>query len=123
MQEEGTGAQLVCAQGPVHLRDLCRTLSDVFHIDVTDRTPSPIYRETIAKPSEVHYRHRKQTGGAGQFADVKLSIRPNERGQGFTFGETVKGGVVPRNYIPAVEAARAKRWRKGRSASRSSMSA
>ncbi|WP_349433376.1 elongation factor G [Pararhizobium sp. A13] len=104
MQEEGTGAQLVCAQGPVHLRDLCRTLSDVFHIAVTDRTPSPIYRETISKPSEVHYRHRKQTGGAGQFADVKLSIHPNERGQGFTFGETVKGGVVPRNYIPAVEA-------------------
>jgi len=104
MQEEGTGAQLVCAQGPVHLRDLCRTLSDVFHIAVTDRTPSPIYRETISKPSEVHYRHRKQTGGAGQFADVKLSIHPNERGHGFSFGETVKGGVVPRNYIPAVEA-------------------
>jgi elongation factor G len=104
MQEEGTGAQLVCAQGPVHLRDLCRTLSEVFHITVTDRTPNPIYRETISKPAEVHYRHRKQTGGAGQFADVKLTVRPNERSQGFTFGETVKGGVVPRNYIPAVEA-------------------
>jgi elongation factor G len=104
MQEEGTGAQLVCAQGPVHLRDLCRTLSEVFHITVTDRTPNPIYRETISKPAEVHYRHRKQTGGAGQFADVKLTVRPNERGQGFAFGETVKGGVVPRNYIPAVEA-------------------
>ncbi|MBB3660580.1 elongation factor G [Rhizobium sp. BK650] len=104
LQEEGTGAQLARTQGPVHLRDLCRTLSEVFHIDVTDRTPSPIYRETIAKPSEVHYRHRKQTGGAGQFADVKLSIRPNERGRGFTFSESIKGGVVPRNYIPAVEA-------------------
>ncbi len=103
-QEEGTGAQLVCAQGPVHLRDICRTLSDVFHVAVTDRTPSPVYRETISKPAEVHYRHRKQTGGAGQFADVKLTIHPNERGRGFTFGETVKGGVVPRNYIPAVEA-------------------
>lgn len=113
MQEEGTGAQLVCAQGPVHLRDLCRTLSDVFHIAVTDRTPSPIYRETISKPFEVHYRHRKQTGGAGQFADVKLSIHPNERGQGFTFGETVKGGVVPRNYIPAVEAGAREAMEKG----------
>ncbi|AYG62062.1 elongation factor G [Rhizobium jaguaris] len=113
LQEEGTGAQLVRAQGPVHLRDLCRTLSDVFHIDVTDRTPSPIYRETIAKPSEVHYRHRKQTGGAGQFADVKLSIRPNERGRGFTFSETVKGGVVPRNYIPAVEAGAREAMEKG----------
>ncbi|MDL2410065.1 elongation factor G [Rhizobium calliandrae] len=113
LQEESTGAQLVCAQGPVHLRDLCRTLSEVFHIEVTDRTPSPIYRETIAKPSEVHYRHRKQTGGAGQFADVKLSIRPNERGRGFTFNETVKGGVVPRNYIPAVEAGAREAMEKG----------
>jgi elongation factor G len=104
MQEEGTGAQLICAQGPMHLRDLCRTLSDVFHIAVTDRSPNPIYRETISKPAEVHYRHRKQTGGAGQFADVKLSVHPNGRGQGFSFGETVKGGAVPRNYIPAVEA-------------------
>ncbi|MBY3184803.1 elongation factor G [Rhizobium sp. 25PS6] len=113
LQEEGTGAQLIRAQGPVHLRDLCRTLSDVFHIDVADRMPSPIYRETIAKPSEVHYRHRKQTGGAGQFADVKLSIRPNERGRGFTFSETVKGGVVPRNYIPAVEAGAREAMEKG----------
>jgi elongation factor G len=113
LQEESTGAHLVCVQGPVHLRDLCRTLSDVFHIDVTDRTPSPIYRETIAKPSEVHYRHRKQTGGAGQFADVKLSIRPNERGRGFTFSETVKGGAVPRNYIPAVEAGAREAMEKG----------
>jgi elongation factor G len=103
-QEEGTGAQLVCAQGPIHLRDLCRTLADVFHIAVTDRSPNPVYRETITKPTDVHYRHRKQTGGAGQFADVKLSIHPNERGRGFAFGDTVKGGVVPRNYIPAVEA-------------------
>jgi elongation factor G len=113
LQEEGTGAQLVCTQGPVHLRALCRTLSDVFHIAVTDRAPSPIYRETIAKPSEVHYRHRKQTGGAGQFADVKLRIHPNERGQGFTFSETIKGGVVPRNYIPAVEAGAREAMEKG----------
>jgi elongation factor G len=103
-QEEGTGAHLVSAQGPIHLRDLCRILNDVFHIAVADRTPNPIYRETISKPSDVHYRHRKQTGGAGQFADVKLTVRPNARGEGFSFNEVVKGGVVPRNYIPAVEA-------------------
>jgi elongation factor G len=103
-QEEGTGAQLVSVQGPVHLRDLCKTLSEVFHVNVGDRMPSPVYRETISKPAEVHYRHRKQTGGAGQFADVKLSVHPNGRGEGFSFAETVKGGAVPRNYIPAVEA-------------------
>ncbi|WP_193176440.1 elongation factor G [Oricola nitratireducens] len=103
-QEEGTGAQLVAVQGPVHLRDLIRTLSEVFKIAVSERPPSAAYRETITKKAEVHYRHRKQTGGAGQFADVKLSIHPNGRGDGFTFDETVKGGAVPRNFIPAVEA-------------------
>jgi elongation factor G len=113
LQEEGTGAQLVCAQGPVHLRAVCKTLADVFHITVTDRTPNAVYRETISKPADVHYRHRKQTGGAGQFADVKLTVRPNERGQGFTFGETVKGGTVPRNYFPAVEAGAREAMEKG----------
>lgn len=103
-QEEGSGAYLVSIQGPLHLRELCKTLSDIFHITVTDQPPSPVYRETISKPSDVHYRHRKQTGGAGQFADVKLSIHPTERGSGFSFAEVVKGGAVPRNYIPAVEA-------------------
>lgn len=113
MQEEGTGAQLVCAQGPVHLREVCRTLSDVFHVEVSDRPPSPIYRETVSKSSDVHYRHRKQTGGAGQFADVKLSVHPNGRGDGFSFAETVKGGAVPRNYIPAVEAGAREAMEKG----------
>lgn len=113
MQEEGSGAQLVCVQGPMHLRDLCKTLADVFHVGVTDRPPSPTYRETVLKPSDVHYRHRKQTGGAGQFADVKLSVHPNERGAGFSFAETVKGGAVPRNFIPAIEAGAREAMEKG----------
>ncbi|WP_457583636.1 elongation factor G [Ensifer canadensis] len=113
MQEEGTGAQLICVQGPVHLRDLCKTLADVFHVGVTDRPPSPTYRETVLKPSDVHYRHRKQTGGAGQFADVKLSVHPNQRGGGFSFNETVKGGAVPRNFIPAIEAGAREAMEKG----------
>jgi len=113
MQEEGTGAALICAQGPVHLRDLRKTLSEVFRVEVSERAPNPVYRETISKPSDVHYRHRKQTGGAGQFADVQLSVRPNERGHGFTFAENVKGGTVPRNYIPAVEAGAREAMEKG----------
>ncbi|WEX74276.1 elongation factor G [Sinorhizobium numidicum] len=113
MQEEGTGAQLVCAQGPVHLRDLCKTLFEVFHVEVTERPPSPVYRETISKSSDVHYRHRKQTGGAGQFADVKLTVHPNGRGEGFSFAETVKGGAVPRNFIPAVETGAREAMQKG----------
>ncbi|QKV17141.1 elongation factor G [Oricola thermophila] len=103
-QEEGTGAQLVAAQGPLHMRQIVRTLAEVFNVPVSERPPSPAYRETITRTAEVHYRHRKQTGGAGQFADVKLTVRPNARGEGFTFAETVKGGAVPRNFIPAVEA-------------------
>lgn len=103
-QEEGSGAYLVSVQGPLHLREISKALNDVFHITVTDQTPRAVYRETVSKASDVHYRHRKQTGGAGQFADVKLSIHPNERGNGFSFAEVVKGGAVPRNFIPAVEA-------------------
>jgi len=104
VQEEGTGAQMVSVQGPVHMRELIKVLSDVFRIAVAEKQPSPAYRETITRSSDVHYRHRKQTGGAGQFADVKLTVRPTGRGDGFAFNETVKGGAVPRNYIPAVEA-------------------
>lgn len=112
-QEEGSGAYLVSVQGPLHLREVIRTLAEVFRIAVTDQAPNPVYRETASKASDVHYRHRKQTGGAGQFADVKLSIHPNGRGSGFSFDEVVKGGAVPRNFIPAVEAGAREAMEKG----------
>ncbi|PTM95053.1 elongation factor G [Mycoplana dimorpha] len=112
-QEEGSGAYLVSVQGPLHLREVIRTLAEVFRIAVTDQAPNPVYRETASKASDVHYRHRKQTGGAGQFADVKLSIHPNGRGSGFSFNEVVKGGAVPRNFIPAVEAGAREAMEKG----------
>ncbi len=63
----------------------------------------PALRETIRRGKEIHYRHRKQSGGAGQFADVVVELKPEARGSGFAFTETVKGGAVPRNYIPSVE--------------------
>jgi elongation factor G len=112
-QEEGSGAYLVSIQGPLHLREVGKTLTEVFHIAVADQPPNPVYRETVSKTSDVHYRHRKQTGGAGQFADVKLSIHPNGRGSGFSFAEVVKGGAVPRNFIPAVEAGAREAMEKG----------
>ncbi len=102
-KEEGSGAQQVCVQGPLHLRNIRETLAEIFHVDVGDRLPRPTYRETITKKCEVSYRHRKQSGGAGQFADVKLTVQPLPRGEGFAFTDSVKGGAVPRNYIPAVE--------------------
>lgn len=103
-QEAGTGSPLVRVQGQLHLRKLKETLLDIFGITVEDHEPTAVYRETITRKADIHYRHRKQTGGAGQFADVRLVVQPNPRGTGFTFDETVKGGAVPRNYIPSVEA-------------------
>ncbi|HVL20801.1 MAG TPA: elongation factor G, partial [Amaricoccus sp.] len=102
-QDPETGNALVGLQGPLHMRLLRQRLRDVFGMEVEEQPTAAAYRETISKPQETAYRHKKQTGGAGQFADVKLTVAPGERGAGFQFSEVVKGGAVPRNYIPAVE--------------------
>jgi elongation factor G len=102
--DPATGFPLVGIQGPLHLRLLRQRLQDAFGLAVEEVMPAPDYRETIGKPVDQAYRHKKQTGGAGQFADVKITVAPNPRGEGFAFDEVVKGGAVPRNYIPAVEA-------------------
>ncbi len=98
------GGWRVEVQGPLHLRAVRQTLAEVFGVETEERPVTPPWRETIARDAEVHHRHRKQTGGAGQYADVRLTVAPAPRGAGFVFEETVKGGAVPRNYIPAVEA-------------------
>jgi elongation factor G len=103
-QDPATGGALVGLQGPLHLRVVRQRLKDAFGMEVEEQMPSPAYCETISKTQETAYRHKKQTGGAGQFADVKLIVAPAARGAGFSFSEVVKGGAVPRNYIPAVEA-------------------
>ncbi|MBL9060330.1 MAG: elongation factor G [Mangrovicoccus sp.] len=99
-----TGQWVVGTQGPLHLRRVVQDLADSFGIAVDLAPVPPSLRETITRPVETHHRHRKQSGGAGQFADVVIEIRPQPRGAGFLFEEVVKGGAVPRNYIPAVEA-------------------
>ncbi len=98
------GGQIILGtQGSQHLRRVQQTLSDVFGVE-TDTGPFVAhYRETITQKAEVHFRHKKQSGGAGQFADVKLTVAPAPRGDGFAFSETIHGGSVPRNYIPAVQ--------------------
>lgn len=103
-QDEATGHAVVRMQGPMHLRRVFAGLQSDFGVEAVEGAVPPTYRETISKRVEEHYRHRKQSGGAGQFADVSLIVEPRGRGDGFQFAEVVKGGVVPRNYIPAVEA-------------------
>ncbi|MCB9992144.1 MAG: elongation factor G [Hyphomicrobiaceae bacterium] len=103
-QDQRTGKSLLGTQGPLHQRHIVEKLKDVFGIEVEIEAVPTALRETLGKPVENHYRHRKQSGGAGQFADVLIEIVPLERGAGFSFTEEVKGGAVPRNYIPSVEA-------------------
>ena len=102
-QDELTGQAVVGTQGPLHIRRLTEKLESDFSLEITADPVQAEYRETITKPVEHHYRHRKQSGGAGQFADVVIAVAPLPRGSGFEFDEVVKGGAVPRNYIPAVE--------------------
>ncbi|MFW8634960.1 elongation factor G [Cribrihabitans pelagius] len=103
-QDEASGHALLALQGPLHLRRITQTLMQEFGIEVAEQPVPPALRETIRKPVQIHHRHRKQSGGAGQFADVVIELAPLPRGSGFVFEETVKGGAVPKNYIPSVEA-------------------
>jgi elongation factor G len=90
-------------QGEMHLRVATERLSDRYGVAIERRTPSVGYRETIRKSITQRGRHKKQSGGHGQYGDVVLEIKPLPRGSGFTFQERITGGVVPRNYIPSVE--------------------
>jgi elongation factor G len=87
----------------MHLRVATERLNGRFGVAIERRQPIVGYRETIKKPVQQRGRHKKQSGGHGQFGDVVLDIRPLLRNEGFAFEDRITGGVVPRNYIPAIE--------------------
>jgi elongation factor G len=98
-----TNETIVYGLGELHLRMLLERLREVYKFEVQTRPPRIAYRETITAKAEGHHRHKKQTGGAGQFGEVFLRIEPLPRGAGFEFVDAVKGGTIPGQFIPAVE--------------------
>jgi elongation factor G len=103
VQNPRTHDTVLWGQGEMHLRVAMERLRDRFGVNVKSHPPAIGYQETIRKPITQRGRHKKQSGGHGQFGDVVLDIKPLARGEGFKFFEKVVGGAVPRNYIPAVE--------------------
>jgi elongation factor G len=104
VQNPRTHDTVLWGQGEMHLRVAMERLRDRFGVNVKSHPPAIGYLESIRKPvTHQRGRHKKQSGGHGQFGDVLLDIKPLARGEGFKFEETVVGGAVPRNYIPAVE--------------------
>ena len=89
--------------GELHLDIIVDRMKREFKVDATVGAPQVAYRETITKPYEIDYTHKKQSGGAGQFARIKLRFEPREPGEGYEFESTIVGGSVPKEYIPGVE--------------------
>ncbi|MEI2387321.1 elongation factor G [Breoghania sp. JC706] len=103
-QVQDTAETLLRGQGEMHLRVALERLTGKYGIQVQTGQPHIPYKETIRASTSVRGRHKKQSGGHGQFGDVVLTIAPLPRGEGIVFSDTITGGVVPKQYIPSVEA-------------------
>lgn len=101
---EATHELVLRGQGDIHLKLACDRLRNKYGLSVTTAAPKVPYKEAIRKGVQQHGRHKKQSGGHGQFGDVHIEIKPLPRGTGFAFEDKIVGGAVPRQYIPAVEA-------------------
>ena len=98
-----TGELLIWGQGEMHLLVAIEKLKGRYNLEISSNRPQVPYKETIRKSVSQHARHKKQSGGHGEFGDVHIEIKPLPRGSGFQFDDTITGGVVPKQYIPAVE--------------------
>jgi elongation factor G len=98
-----SGQTIIKGMGELHLEIIVDRMKREFKVEANVGAPQVAYRETITRRQEVDYTHKKQTGGSGQFARVKLVIEPQEQGAGFAFDSKVVGGSVPKEYIPGVE--------------------
>jgi len=98
-----THETIISGMGDQHLEIVTERLKRKFSVDVELRTPKIPYRETVKGKAQVQGRHKKQSGGRGQFGDVWIELEPLPKGQHFEFVDKIVGGVIPRNYIPAVE--------------------
>jgi elongation factor G len=112
-REEQTQELMISGTGQIHLDSVVSRLKKRFAVDVVVSTPEVPYRETITKTVKVQGRHKKQSGGRGQFGDVWIELEPQPSGTGFIFENKIFGGSVPKNYIPAVEKGIAERMGRG----------
>jgi len=101
--DKETGQTILSGMGELHLEIIVDRLLREFKVDASVGKPQVAYRETVRKAAEYEYKHVRQTGGRGQYGHVVLRVEPLGRGKGFEFVDAIKGGVVPREYIPAVE--------------------
>jgi elongation factor G len=108
-----TGETLLQGQGEIHLNVAIERLASTYNLEVNVSAPKTAYKETIKRQVLQHSRLKRQTGGHGQFADVKLEIAPRLRGEGFAFADKIVGGAVPKQYIPAVHDAAEDAMQKG----------
>jgi elongation factor G len=102
-RDEATGEQIVAGLTQIHVEVVLGRLKERFGVEVNLKPPRVPYLETIRTGAKAHARHKKQTGGRGQFADCHIEIEPIEGGEGFEFVNAIKGGVIPGGFIPAVE--------------------
>src|SRR4051794_29602406 len=98
-----SGQTIIKGMGELHLEILVDRMKREFKVDANVGAPQVAYRESLARPVDLTYTHKKQSGGSGQFAEVKVSLQPGERGTGIIFTDNVKGGNIPKEYIPSVE--------------------